>query len=325
MKDFFKIFFSIAGLAAAFAVGKNYGEKSFMESEEYKKIALTRDELDFARSDIENAKIKLQNIVDRADTRKTDEILGQILQVFLADLGIQIRNKELIIKQAEICTQALAQSAKTTEINTTKTAENKNIKSDESTADDLGARAIAELKREQEAEALKLKRSLGQFKSNEFLVSNSSGGKDTLRGLDKVIIRNLNAFLSQTFPDQQNCEKFLGEYKGNIKDVTNQNMGSLSFSLKAADSGEKIEFKNLRGEVSWFNAPNPPMSQKINESCGRRARDLSGRIFSLTDNRYIQIYQIDGSNKLAGNFYEVMPNGTTKRIGKFVLNRTDRF
>jgi hypothetical protein len=304
VKDFFKIFFFISGLVIAFAVGKNYGKKSLLESQDLKNISIEKEELAYEKADIANAKAKLQNILDQGATKKTDEILGQILQVFLADLGLQIQNKDLILKQAELCAKEPTAQIK---------AENQVI---EKTSEEV----VREIRPQ-----TKENKNQGQFKSNEFLVLNSKGGKDTLRRLDKVIVRDLNSFLSKTSAELESCDQFLGEFKGPIFSETNEKMGSLSFKLKYKSGEESLEFKNLRGEISWFNSPNPPLSQNINESCGRKAHNLAGRIFSLTENRYVQIYKIEGTQQLAGNFYEVMRLGTTKRIGKFVLKRTDRF
>ena len=44
-------------------IGRGFGEKAFLESEEYKKIIAGRDELDYTRSELENIKTKLQNVV----------------------------------------------------------------------------------------------------------------------------------------------------------------------------------------------------------------------------------------------------------------------
>ena len=306
MGDFVKIFFGICALVTAFIIGKGHGEKSYLESEEYKKIAAVKEELDFSKGELENAKAKLQNIVDRGGNQKTDELLGQILQVFLADLGIQIQNKELILKQAQMCTAANTQAS----VSKPAAAKPENK---------LGEAAVAELKQQEKKPVV----SVGQFKSNEWMLANSNGGNDTLRTLDKLVIKNLNGYLSQTTTDKDGCDSFLGMYKGNIKDVNNKNFGSLSFDLKTNEQTSADQ--SYSGKISWYNDPNPPLSQMINESCGRTAKGLSGRIFSLSDQRYIQVYQLEARSQLAGNFYEVLPNGTTKRIGKFVLKRTDKF
>ena len=304
MGDFVKIFFVICGLAIAFVVGKGHGEKSYLESEDYKKIAAIKEELDFSKGELENAKAKLQNIVDRGSNQKTDELLGQILQVFLADLGIQIQNKDLLLKQAQMCSAASAAVAAAKPAPAPKT-ENKSSN-------------------DEEAEVKPTKKSIvsvGQFKSNEWMLANSNGGNDTLRTLDKLVIKNLNGYLSQTAPTNDGCEGFLGAYRGNIKDdASNRNMGSLSFDLKQSESTQAYN-----GKIAWFNDPNPSLTQMINDSCGRKAKDLAGRIFGLSEQRYVQIYQIEAKNLMAGNFYEVLPNGTTKRVGKFVLKRTDKF
>lgn len=303
MGDFVKIFFGICALAIAFVVGKGHGEKSYLESEDYKKIAGVKEELEFSKGELENAKAKLQNIVDRGSNQKTDELLGQILQVFLADLGIQIQNKELILKQAQMCSASNAAVAAAKPGSALRT-ENKPSSAEE-------------------AEAKTTKKSIvsvGQFKSNEWMLANSNGGNDTLRTLDKLVIKNLNGYLSQTAPTNDGCEGFLGVYSGNIKDdANNRNMGSISFDLKQSEN------QTFTGKIAWFNYPNPPLTQMINESCGRKAKDLAGRIFNLSEQRYVQIYQIESKNLMAGNFYEVLPMGTTKRVGKFVLKRTDKF
>jgi hypothetical protein len=300
MGDFVKIFLGICALAAAFLVGKGHGEKSYLESEEYKKIAAAKEDLDFSKGELENAKAKLQNIIDRGGNQKTDELLGQILQVFLADLGIQIQNKELILKQAQMCAAnntAVAEPAKPAPVKT-QVVENTESK-----------------------QTKKPIVSVGQFKSNEWMLANSSGGNDTLRTLDKLVIKNLNGYLSLTTPTVEGCEGYVGVYSGNIKgEANNNNMGSLSFDLKQSKSTD-----SYNGKIAWYNDPNPPLTQMINDSCGRKAKDLAGRIFSLSEQRYVQIYQLEALNQMAGNFYEVLPNGTTKRVGKFVLRRTDKF
>lgn len=303
MGDFVKIFFGICALATAFVVGKGHGEKSYLESEDYKKIAAAKEELEFSKGELENAKAKLQNIVDRGSNQKTDELLGQILQVFLADLGIQIQNKELILKQAQMCSAASAEVAATKAAPVPK-SENKSSNVEETETKPAKKPIV----------------SVGQFKSNEWMLANSNGGNDTLRTLDKLVIKNLNGYLSLTAPTNEGCEGFLGAYRGNIKDdASNKNMGSLSFDLKQSEN------QSFSGKIAWFNDPNPPLTQMINESCGRKAKDLAGRIFNLSEQRYVQIYQIESKNLMAGNFYEVLPMGTTKRIGKFVLKRTDKF
>ena len=301
MGDFVKIFFGICALAVAFVVGKGHGEKTYLESDEYKKIAAIKEELNFSKGEFENAKAKLKNIIDRGQNQKTDELLGQILQVFLADLGIQIQNKELILKQAQMCSAEKASVVQ-------KVAPAQTLPQTQN--------LTAEAKRDKKPIV-----KLGQFKSNEWMLANSSGGSDTLRALDKLVIKNLNGYLSQTTPSNDGCEGLLGAYRGNIKgEANNNNMGSLSFDLKQNESAN-----SYKGKIAWFNDPNPPLTQMINEACGRKAKDLAGRIFTLSEQRYVQVYQLEAHQQMAGNFYEVLPNGTTKRVGKFVLKRTDKF
>lgn len=314
MGDFFKIFFGLCLLVGAFFVGKNYGENTYKESEEFKKITLVREELDFAKNDLENAKAKLQNIVDRADNEKTDELLAQILQVFLADLGLQIQNRELILKNAKA-------NIKTDRTNTEISPQPLKLDkpSDANPETNLTAkanRAINKLNREE----VEKQKNINKFKSNEWLLLNSNNKSEVQKNLDKLVIKNLKSFVDASQIEAQDCINYLGEYRGKIKNELKQNMGSMSFNLK-----NNQEENKFFGNISWFNNPNPTLKQDFDNSCGKKLQGFSGRFFSLTENRYIQVYRLQDLKTLAGNFYEILPAGTTKRIGSFQLSRTDQF
>ena len=154
------------------------------------------------------------------------------------------------------------------------------------------------------------------------MVQNSTGGKNTLRDLKKVEIKNLNSYLRQaTDLDTSECEDLLGVYKGSVKNIEDKNFGSLEFELKA---GQTPKEQDLYGKTAWyFNESS--ISEKIANNCGRKIKGLGGRVFNLSPDKYIQIYKLNNAEKTAGNFYEVLPNGTTKVLGSFILNRVDRF
>lgn len=94
MSDFLKIFFVLCVSVAAFMFGRNYGEKTYRETEEYKELVKAKDQLTFANSELQNVKAKFQNIIDGSANRKQEEMLGQILQVFLADLGLRVAENQ---------------------------------------------------------------------------------------------------------------------------------------------------------------------------------------------------------------------------------------
>ena len=296
MKDFIKIFLGISALVAAFMFGSNYGEKTYNESSAHKNLVKATEELNIARADLENVKIKLQNITDRADTKKTDELLAQILHVFLTDLGLTIQNRDAILKQAQ---QTQAPPAIATRIETPP------------------AKEVAE-----EPKAIASKLNINKLKSYEWMVQNSGGGAGTIRDLKKVEIKNLNAYLKLAdYQDASDCERLLGVYKGYVKNINLKNFGSLEFELKIGQSKQREE---LYGKMAWYFNENS-ISEKIDNNCGKKIKGLGGRIFNLAADKYIQIYKLNNSEETAGNFYEVLPNGTSKVLGSFVLKRVDRF
>lgn len=300
MKDFIKIFLGISALVAAFMFGSNYGEKTYNESSAHKNLVKATEELNIARADLENVKIKLQNITDRAETKKTEELLAQILHVFLTDLGLTIQNRDAILKQAQ---QAQAAPVATA-----------------APAPKTEAAALNEEIEQPKPATAKL--NINKLKSYEWMVQNSGGGESTIRDLKKVEIRNLNAYLKQAdYQDASDCEQLLGVYKGSVKNINLKNFGSLEFELKVGQTKLREE---LYGKTAWYFKENS-ISEKIDNNCGKKVKGLGGRIFNLAADKYIQIYKLNNSEKTAGNFYEVLPNGTSKVLGSFVLNRVDRF
>lgn len=318
MNEFIKIFLGVSALALTFLFGRNYGEKTFHESVEYRNIMKASEELSFAKNELENVKAKLQNITDQAENKKTEELLAQILHVFLTDLGLRIQNKEAILKKAEISTAAkpaakLAHSALSAPANPDAILLKPNAQKNTALA-----RA-------------------NKFKSFESIVQNSNGDHGTLRDLKKVQIKNLHSFLKQAdYTSDENCDQLRGVYKGSIKDINNTYFGSLDFQLKTGTdkggrpgSGTNNGTNNITGKVAWYNNQRL-VTEKIQNNCGRKIKGLDGRVFNLASDKYIQLYKLNSAKlnpaeKMAGNFYEVLPNGTTKIIGSFVLKRVDRF
>lgn len=309
MKDFIKIFFGISALVAAFLIGRNYGEKTYLESTEHRGAIKTAESLNFTKADFENAKAKLQNITDQAETLKTEELLAQILHVFLTDLGLRIQNKDIILKRAEsvgINNEVRLKAASPVEKN-----------EELAKYPDVSPPSAPQKKNEAWSES-----KINKFKSLEWMVENSGDNAAVLRSLKKVQIKNLGTFLAQA-NDQENdeCEALLGLYKGPIKDIDKRYIGSLEFELKTEAINNDTR---LYGKTAWYNSGNA-VSEKFTDSCGKKIKGLNGRILALAADKYIQIYKLINAEETAGNFYQVSPNGTTTLIGSFVLKRVDRF
>lgn len=299
MGDFVKIFFVLCAIVAAFFIGKGYGEQTYLASEDYKNIAKTKEELEYAKGELENAKAKLQNIMDRGDKEKTDELLSQILQVFLADLGLQIQNRDLIIQQAKAGNQnssAVVPAPK------------------EEPQITIAEIAIQKIKESERREAKELQR----FQDLEKNLLSSSQPQNQL---DKVSIKDLKKWMAKANPEMGECEPFLGRFRGDLIGVTKRRQGSIFFELGLA--------QNLfSGMISWLNSPNPPISTNINGTCGLKIPRISARFFTLSDNRYLQVYPggftagSEPKKTLGGILYEILPAGSTQKIGTFWIKKS---
>lgn len=106
MKDFAKIFIVLCLTVAAFMYGRNYGEATYRETDEYKELIKAKENLSFANAELENVKVKFQNIINSSENKKQDELLAQILQVFLADLGLRAAPiKSAVAKPTELSSE----------------------------------------------------------------------------------------------------------------------------------------------------------------------------------------------------------------------------
>ena len=296
MTDFVKIFFVLCAMVAAFFVGKGYGEQTFLASDEYKNIAKTREELDLAKGELENAKAKLQNIIDLGDKIKTDDMLAQILQVFLADLGLQMQNRDLILQQAKKANVAAPVPVEKPQANSSL---------DYRKAEE----AIQKLKKIEEGE----QKAISQLVVSEERIGSPSRQRD----LDNLRIRNLKPMLALANPESGDCNLYFGKFRGSVRAVTDKPLGSIIFELNLLQNV-------ISGKISWLNNPNPPITTDINGGCGLKIPHVEARFFTLSDSRYLQVYStkgIDTATILSGNMYEIMPAGSTQMLGSFWLKK----
>lgn len=312
MKDFFKIFFVLLGLLVAFLAGKGHGEKVFLESEEYKQIQASQDELEYTRAELENTKAKLQNIVDQGVNKKTDELLGQILQVFLADLGLRIQNRETLLKLA----------AKNTPEAATSSSQPAPITRLEDTS--LQTETLANTVKTVTSNKPWTRRNYSEFLSIENKLLNSTSEQQILQNLERLRINNIKSYLEASVDTQgDQYEKFQGTYKGKVLDINGNHYGSLSFKLDIEVIGSE---KKISGEIAFSSEQHGTgMHTFSGNSLGKTIDGLSTVVVNSGTNKFYQFYKLHNKNRIVGNYYEKMPNGTTKLIGKFILNRVDQF
>lgn len=300
MKDFLKIFFILCGLVAAFLYGRSYGEETFKQSDEYRNFTKAKDEQSFAKSDIENAKAKLQNIIDSSDNKKSDEILGQILQVFLADLGLKIQNQKLL-KDGTLAINPTPEPKANQEF----------VQPAKSSSEER------EPKPKKEFDFKKLK-------SYEWILLNAQSPDDVAGNLKNVEIKNIDSYMSSAINTRPEDDALLfGSYRGRIMDVTGKEYGTVAFEMAPANEvGKKDEFK---GSLKLFrNGKQTNTDNFSGTNIGYRFEGSSGIVINFGSN-YYQMYKVPQTQQLAGYFYERLVNGTTKTIGSFVLNRVDQF
>lgn len=278
--------------------GRNYGERTYRESDEYRELVKAKEDLTFAKSELENAKIKFQNVINNSANKKQEEMLAEILQIFLADLGLKAADN-----QTALSTQPSALKT-ATEALLPKKAEIKAVE------------AVPH-----EARKFDLKK----LKSYEWILANSSNSDELRKNLKNVEIRNLNEFLaSARSPAITEFEPIYGTYRGQIIGVDNKAFGSMLIEITAVQENAKIRAK---GSIKIFRGDHDTMSNSFSNTALGYVVDGSTTfiINPGNDNKFYQLYKIKETQQLAGFFYERLAHGTTKTIGSFVLNRTDQF
>lgn len=318
MKDFVKIFLGICALVAAFVFGRSYGEKGFKESEEYRSFVKANEDLSFSKNELENVKAKLQNITDAAENKKTDELLAEILHVFLTDLGLRLQNKDAILKQAQ-------QVATTTE----HAVFDKNklkAESPAATQTNTEAKSDEEEKRlREELAALKAQKKwtsleLGKYKSAEWILQNSSSNNQIKEQLKKVKIKNMNSFLNTTVGgDEAYIGAFLGDYSGNIDYINGKRFGTLGMKFSKIANGSA----RLGVEISLLTQDGKGDATKMitQGGFGSRQPELDGIVTKWQDSYYFQFYKVKNPEQIAGIYYQSLPNGATNEIGSFILKK----
>lgn len=306
MKDFFKIFFVLSLIVAAFLYGRDYGEKDFKNSDEFKEFIKSKDEARFAQNELSNIKAKLQNILDSVQIKKNEEILTQLLQVFLADLGLRIENKKLF-------TDLNCKSTENTPA-LDKGSENKAV---------VAATPTLKPPEEKTNNKPSPPRSQRKLKSYEWILQNSTDNSNIVENLKNVEIKDMDQILKNAHPSSlDESAVLIGSYRGRILDINKKEYGTLVFEAKKVEANDEARIK---GSLKIFKNEQEEMSRNFSTAQLGFKADEANMIIIENGSRYFQIYKINETQQLAGYFYERLVNGTTKKIGTFILNRVDQF
>jgi hypothetical protein len=296
MTDFLKIFFVLCGFVVAFVFGRNYGEKTVIESKEYIKMRSDSSQAETAEAELAGLKTKFQDLLDSSDLKKADEVLSKIMTVFLADLSLYLsedKEKDLSIGKAACGVRPTPDIP-----------------------------ATLQKSEPQSPQVEKQAKNTGKYRSQEWILVNSQSDSEIRRNLKKLELKDLDIYLKGA-PETnlQKSEKYLGSYSGRVFDVNQKEYGFLTLDMVPAknNKGEDV----LKGKIEFFrNNKAESTSNFTTNHFGYSPEGFSGTVVTF-GTLQLQIYSIESSRKLAGYFYERLPNGTTKTIGTFILNRSE--
>ncbi len=304
MKDFLTIFFGLCLAVGGFMAGRNYGEKTFRETAEFRELVKSSEDLKFTRSELETAKTKFQNILDSSDTKKQEELLAQILQVFLADLGLKAANQTAFLKTPD------------SEPTVTKHG---------SLSAGINKKISAEITEEKEQVKVEKQFDLKKLKSYEWILTNSTSAEEVQKNLKNVEIKNLSSFLRLAKEEPLEVfEPVFGTYRGRMFDVLKNEYGSMLMDIKTMKKNGK---DYVKGDIKIFMNGVEKSGQGFeSDHLGYKVDGSDAFLINFNNgNKYWHVYKLKDTQQLAGFMYDQMVNGTTKTVGSFVLNRTDQF
>ena len=291
MKDFIKIFFILIIIVSAFITGRNYGEKTVVETTDYKSMSSAGQRMSQTESELSNIKEKFQNLLDQNNLSKKEDMYSKMMTFLLVDLGLRLteeKQKEYdsAIKNVEVVTK----------------------------------REVAQIIPKEKKWS---KHSVSKFKSYEWMLQNTQTDLEARKILKDLEIKDLDSLLKDaTTTSEQKGEKLFGTYRGKIFGVDQKEYGSLVISLKEKLSEVELDKKGLEGDVKIYRQGQSIGSSEFTQNnLGLTPLGTEGIIIEA-GGRYYQFYKIENSQKLGGYFYERLTNGTTKTIGSFLLTQT---
>jgi hypothetical protein len=299
LNDFIKIFLVLCACVAAFALGRNYGETTYKDSPEFKEMVRNQEESNFKKAELENIKAKFQNIADNAENTKQEQMMAQILQIMIADLGLRVSNTDAFVKPSSGMPATQSAKAPTKEV-------------------------VAPPEKKPAVAKPEKKFDYRKQKSYEWILQNSRDTNELKKNLSNVEIKDIDTYLKDSkVAGAVQLEPLYGSYRGRIMDITNKEYGSLAIEIFPEIGSAK---PRVKGSIKIFRNGNQEMSNNFSaDQLGLVGPGSTGFVLDYA-NRFFQVYKISETQQLAGFYYErLVSSGATKKIGTFILNRTDQF
>ncbi len=271
MKDFIKIFLVLCAMVGAFVYGRNYGEENFRQSDEFRGFVKSKEEQNFTKNDLENAKTKFQNILDSADVKKSEELLAQVLQVLTNDFGLKIKDQNSFIKQASIAMPIETPIKKEVIAKKEKVFDYKRIK------------------------------------SYEWILKNSRDGAELKANLKNVEIKDIDSFLKKaTISELGQRESLIGSYRGRIMDVTQNEYATLAFNINPLKSSIKIFRNEKEASAKDFETNELGLQVEGSSSIIIDNGTTYYQLYKIADTQQIAGYYyerlVNGTTKTIGSF-----------------------
>lgn len=305
MKEFLKIFIVLCAVVTAFFLGRNFGEESRNESTEIKTLKSENFQNRNAQVELENLKEKFQKLLDSADLKKANEVMAQIMTIFLADLSLRLtdqQQKDFNDSRKMVCAPVPA--------STTAEAKEKQNKNE----------VLSEATVMKAVEAQNPRINMAKFKSSE---NDLLTAEDTFRIKDllkEVEVKKIDTLLDGALMETHaQSKRFVGTYRGSIIDVTNNVYGTLVMEAQSDPEEENM----YNGSIQIFKGGKRISNTRFSSTAIAYAGNNSQAALIDVGGNYLQVYKIEASQKIAGIYYDRLPNGTSKTIGTFVLSRTD--
>jgi len=308
VKDFLKIFLVLCAVVGAFFFGRNYGEVTKVESSEFKNLKSDNFNNKNAQEELVNLKEKFQKLLDSSDLKKSDEILGKIMTIFLADLSLQLTADQ----QKDIEIGKIACMTKPPEpVVAVKTEMKPELKANPKHEDE-------EAPAENKKSGIKNE---GKFKAAEFQIIESEDLSSIQKALSQLELKKLDSILDGApHSSFEQSKKFFGSYRGSIIDVTNNVYGTIVMDIQNTPA----EKSPIAGTIRMFRDGKAISTSTFSSTeLGFTSEKFKATIVPFGPNRYLQIYKTESLQKIAGIMYESLPNKTTNTIGRFILSRTD--
>ena len=233
---FFKAFLYLAAFAFVFTLGENFGVKLVKSSEEYK--SLLQSSIELRELQEEHGKLlgKLNNLIQSSESKKSEELLTQIIQLFLFDLALKVENKDAIIEKhaPELIKKVSFQNSQNEKKNNA-----------------VISQAIEVPLKEQS------EKQYADFATRMYNVIQGKVG--ILEGLKKLELHDLSAYLkTRRYSDNVTyCSGYIGRYSGSVIGNKGEQIGKFYFDFQNKLNREDI----FQGKITWIGS-----EKKINLS-----------------------------------------------------------